>query len=79
MCRSMGDINAELRETQYRMEKVSDDIAFMLMRGRLHDGETVSATPPPVTWNRVCEWLMSVFDAPEVWLTSQELPLFEVK
>lgn len=37
MCRSMSDINAELRETLYRMEKVSDDIAFMLMRGRLYD------------------------------------------
>lgn len=46
---------------------------------RLYDGETVSATPPTVTWSRVCEWLLSVFDVPDAWLTSEELPLFEVK
>lgn len=45
---------------------------------RLYDGET-SVTPPAVTWSRVCEWLLSVFDVPDAWLTSQELPLFEVK
>lgn len=45
---------------------------------RLYDGEA-SATPPTVTWSRVCDWLLSVFDVPGSWLTSEELPLFEVK